>query len=99
VSQPNGEDEDDNVWVFSRGSTSGTVTAEEAGTTLTNFTTTGFIFHQRKDHTIIKWPYDSNVGVIGKKIFVKESDLKRKLDQEKLEQGRPTERQELDLTR
>ncbi|KMP11708.1 hypothetical protein UZ36_03580 [Candidatus Nitromaritima sp. SCGC AAA799-C22] len=98
TTQPTGEDEDDGLWMFTGGTTTGNLTPEEAGTTLNDFQISGFIFHQRKDHTIVKWPYDSTNGVIGKKIIEEESELKRRLDEDRLRRGEPIERDELQKT-
>ncbi len=59
--QPTGEDEDAEIWVFVTGA-GVNLTAEEAGATLTDFQSSGEIYHQRKDGTIVKWPYDSSKG-------------------------------------
>jgi prepilin-type N-terminal cleavage/methylation domain-containing protein len=88
---PNGEEEDDRLWVFVQGQTGGGLTAEQAGTTLINFVPSGFIFHQRRDHTVVKWGYDASQGVISNKVIVSKSDLKEALQEEQIEQGEETE--------
>lgn len=64
-SRPSGADVDEDVWVFVPGG--GSVAPEQTGTTLPGFKVTGSIFHQRKDGTVVKWAYDANMGVIGKR--------------------------------
>jgi prepilin-type N-terminal cleavage/methylation domain-containing protein len=88
---PNGEEDDDRLWVFVQGQTGGGLTAEQAGTTLTNFIPSGFIFHQRRDHTVVKWGYDASQGVISAKVIVNKSQLKEDLQAEQVEQGEETE--------
>ena len=66
-SPPVGADEDEDLWVFVPGG-GGDITPEQTGTTLEGFKSTGSIFHQRKDGTVVKWAYDSNIGIIGKRI-------------------------------
>jgi prepilin-type N-terminal cleavage/methylation domain-containing protein len=88
---PSGEEDDDRLWVFVQGQTGGGLTAEQAGTTLVNFIPTGFIFHQRRDHTVVKWGYDSSQGVISSKVIVNKSELKEDLQAEQIEQGEETE--------
>lgn len=65
-SPPSGAENDEDLWVFVPGG--GSVTPEQSGTTLEGFKTTGTIFHQRKDGSVVKWAYDSNMGIIGKRI-------------------------------
>ncbi len=88
---PNGEEDNDRLWVFVQGQTGGGLTAEQAGTTLVNFIPTGFIFHQRRDHTVVKWGYDASQGVISNKVIVNKSELKEDLQDEQIEQGEETE--------
>jgi len=95
--QPTGEDEDADIWVYVRGGGAG-LTAEEVGTTLTNFQAVGEIYHQRKDGTVVKWPYDSSNGVIGKKQIDRISDVKKEAEQDKERRGEPTEQEKLDKT-
>jgi prepilin-type N-terminal cleavage/methylation domain-containing protein len=95
--QPTGEDEDAEVWVFVGGG-GGAITPEEAGTTLLDFTSVGDIYHQRKDGTIVKWPYDSSNGIIGKKT-VQASSAKEEADADKQRRGVPTEKELLKKTR
>ncbi len=64
-SPPTGTDEEEDLWVFVPGGVS--VTPEQTGTTLEGFKSTGSVFHQRKDGTVVKWAYDSNIGIIGKR--------------------------------
>jgi len=85
--QPTGEDDDSDIWVFSPSTGSSALTVQQSGTTITSFTVTGNIFHQRKDNTIVKWPYDGNSGVIGRKVVAVESPLRQELDQEKRARG------------
>lgn len=95
VVKPTGVPADDGIWLFVSGSATGNLTPEQAGTTLTNFRVTGFIYHQRRDHTVVKWPYDSVNGVIGSKIVELESDLKKRLDTERQLRGEETERERM----
>ncbi len=93
TTKPTGQDKTDNTWVFVQGANVGNVTAEQAGTTLLNFSVTGFIYRQRKDSTVVRWPYDQANGVIGKKFIEKVSPLKQEQDQEKIKRGESVERQ------
>ena len=61
-----GADKDAELWVFVPGGGGGFST-EDAGTTLSSFNATGLIFHQRIDGTVALWPYDSNIGIIGRR--------------------------------
>jgi prepilin-type N-terminal cleavage/methylation domain-containing protein len=98
--KPTGKEATDSTWVFIQGTQNeGRVTPEQAGTTLTNFSATGFIYHQRKDSTVVKWPYDSANGVIGRLMIDKTSPLKQKQDQEKVKRGEPVEGQKILKTR
>ena len=98
--KPTGQEATDSTWVFIQGTANeGRVTAEQAGTTLTNFSVTGFIYHQRKDSTVVKWPYDSANGVIGRLMVDKTSPLKQEQDQEKIKRGEPIESQKRLKTR
>jgi len=98
--KPTGQEATDSTWVFINGAANeGRVTAEQAGTTLTNFSVTGFIYHQRKDSTVVKWPYDSANGVIGRLMIDKTSPLKQEQDQEKVKRGEPIEGQKRLKTR
>ncbi len=96
-SKPSGEDNDADTWVFVTGG-GGSLTAEEAGTTLTDFQSAGFIYHQRKDGTVVKWPYDSGNGIIGKKQIDIASQITEESDREKKRRGEPTEREQLRKT-
>jgi len=83
TTKPTGDPADDNLWVFIRGNqvTAATqITPQQAGTTLPTFRIDGFIYHQRRDHTVVRWAYDSSTGVISKKFIEKPSDLKRQRD-------------------
>jgi len=93
TTKPTGQDQTDDTWVFVQGANVGNVTAEQAGTTLTNFSVSGFIYRQRKDGTVVRWPYDQANGVIGKKFVEKVSPLKQQQDQEKLKRGETVESQ------
>jgi MSHA pilin protein MshA len=98
--KPTGKPATDSTWVFISGTANeGRVTAEQAGTTLTNFSVSGFIYHQRKDSTVVKWPYDQANGVIGRLMLDKTSPLKQQQDQEKLKRGEPIEGQKILKTR
>ncbi len=98
--KPTGKEATDSTWVFIQGTQNeARVTAEQAGTTLTNFSVTGFIYHQRKDSTVVKWPYDSANGVIGRLMVDKTSPLKQEQDQEKIKRGEPIEGQKRLKTR
>jgi len=98
--RPSGESDDNGVWMFDRGAgVSGNLTPEDTGTTLTDFVISGFIYHQRKDKTIVKWPYDQINGVVGKKSVQTESDIKKQLDQERRLRGEPVEGDKIIQTR
>ncbi len=91
LTPPTGAKPDNNLWVYVPGSGSGDLTAEEAGTTLPTFRSRGFIYHQRKDGTIVKWGYDSSNGVISRKIFERLSEAKQAADRARRERGERTE--------
>ncbi|MBI4383194.1 MAG: prepilin-type N-terminal cleavage/methylation domain-containing protein [Nitrospinae bacterium] len=91
--RPTGDPVDDGLWVYVTGSSGINLTPEEAGTTLSSFTTSGFVYHQRNDHTVVKWAYDSINGLISPKIIESESELKRQLDLEKKLRGEETEKE------
>ena len=95
--QPTGKNVDADIWVYVTGSGS-SITPIQAGTTLTNFQTAGEIYHQRKDGTVVKWPYDSANGVIGKKQIDRLSIVKQINEQDKILRGEPTEKQKLKKT-
>jgi prepilin-type N-terminal cleavage/methylation domain-containing protein len=96
-SKPTGEKEDAETWVFVTGG-GASLTAQDAGTTLTNFLTSGFIYHQRKDGTVVKWPYDSANGIIGKKQIDVASQVNIQSDLAKQQRGEPTEKERLRKT-
>ena len=66
IHPPTGGEDDEDIWVFVPGGIK--VTPDQSGTTLEGFKSTGSIFHQRKDGTVVKWPYDSNLGIIGNRL-------------------------------
>ena len=90
-SRPTGNPNDDGIWVFIQGAGNTSLNPIQAGTTLRSFTPTGTIFHQRRDHTIVQWSYDSINGIISNKQIVSESALKRQLDSQKRIRGELTE--------
>ena len=96
-SAPSGAEEDASTWAFVTGG-GGNLPPEEAGTTVTDFQTTGSIYHQRKDLSVAKWPYDSANGIIGKKNLETTSQLKAEEDRAKKRRGEPTEQERLDKT-
>ncbi len=93
--KPVGNKNTDDTWVFVQGATGGGANAEEAETTVTASSTTGFIYHQRKDSTVVKWSYSSGNGLIGKKEFERISPLKQKQDREKIKRGEVIEGQKI----
>ncbi len=97
TTRPTGQPQDDGLWVFVGGTANSSVnlTPEQAGTTLTTFRGTGVIYHQREDHTIVRWVYDRVNGVISSKIIDRESPLKRQLDADRRLRGEETERDRL----
>lgn len=95
TTRPNGTKVDNGLWIFILGSASISLTPQQAGTTLPTFRPTGIIYHQRRDQTVVKWAYDSSLGVISAKIIETESDLKRQLDLEKQQRGEQTESERL----
>ena len=77
---PNGLSIDDELWVFvPGGETSSIKTA--SGQTIT--TVIGTVWHQRRDHTVVNWEYDSSGGIIAAKNIVQKSDLKLLSDNRK----------------
>lgn len=102
TNNPTGEPEDDNLWVFVIGNqtaSSGQITPQQAGTTLDNFQVDGFIYHQRRDHTVVRWAYDSTNGVISKKFIVDPSELKNQRDRDKQQRGDIIKDRQLPRTR
>ncbi|MFT4579255.1 MAG: prepilin-type N-terminal cleavage/methylation domain-containing protein [Nitrospinales bacterium] len=93
--KPLGNVNTNDTWVFVQGANSGNQIPKEAGTTVDDSSTTGFIYHQRKDGTVVKWPYNSANGVIGKKEIERTSPLKQKQDIEKIKRGEPIEGQQI----
>ncbi len=93
--KPLGNVNSNDTWVFVQGPNGGNQTAEEAGTTANDSSTTGFIYHQRKDGTVVKWPYNSANGVIDKKEIERISPLKQKQDIEKIKRGEIIEGQKV----
>jgi MSHA pilin protein MshA len=91
--KPLGNVNTNDTWVFVQGANSGNQTAEQTGSTVDASSTTGFIYHQRKDGTVVKWPYNSANGVIGKKEIERTSLLKQKQDIEKVKRGEVIEGQ------
>ncbi len=90
TTKPTGRPADSNLWVFVPGNRSGTVTPEQAGTTLPTFRVDGFIYHQRKDNTVVRWAYDASTGVISNKFFERVSVLKASSDRNALSRGEIT---------
>ncbi|QPJ61161.1 MAG: type II secretion system protein [Candidatus Nitronauta litoralis] len=102
TTKPTGEPADDDIWVFVRGNQAnagGQITPQQAGTTLPTFRVDGFIYHQRRDSTVVRWAYDSSTGVISKRLIEKPSDLKRQRDFNARTRGETTRDQELQKTR
>ncbi len=101
--KPIGNVNTNDTWVFVGGASGGNpplgedgIVVPEEGTTVTgSTTTTGFIYHQRKDGTVVKWPYSSGVGIIGQKVIERTSPLKQKQDREKIERGEIIEGQQI----
>ncbi|MFQ5673629.1 MAG: type II secretion system protein [Nitrospinales bacterium] len=92
ITPPTGLAQDDRLWVFVLGTRGeSNLTPERVGTTLPTFQASGFIYHQRRDHSIIKWPYDSTTGIIGSKIIAQRSDAKVERDTQKAQRGQLTE--------
>ncbi len=102
TTKPTGEPQDDDIWVFVRGNQAnagGQITPQQAGTTLPTFRVDGFIYHQRRDSTVVRWAYDSSTGVISKRLIEKPSDLKRQRDLNARTRGEVTRDQQLQNTR
>ncbi len=97
ANRPSGNPSDDGIWMFIAGGATANITPEQAGTTVLTFNTTGFVFHQRRDHTIVKWAYDATNGIISQKILEQESSLKLELDAQKRLRGEITEKDRLFL--
>ena len=68
--QPTGEKQDNNLWVYVEGEDGDAeaLTPEETGSTLSDFHVDGFIYHQRKNNAVVRWAYDSSTGVISKRL-------------------------------
>jgi MSHA pilin protein MshA len=98
TTRPTGEQIDDGLWTFVQGAGSLNLTLQQAGTTLATFNPTGIIYHQRRDHSIIKWAYDSTQGIISYKVTESQSDLKKDLDTQKQQRGEETEAERLRRT-
>lgn len=99
---PTGEKIDDDIWVFVRGSqgrSGAQITPQQSGTTLPTFRVDGFIYHQRRDSTVVRWAYDSSTGVISKPLEVRPSDLKRERDVNAAQRGDSTIEQNQQKTR
>jgi prepilin-type N-terminal cleavage/methylation domain-containing protein len=88
--KPVGNKNTDDTWVFVQGAIT-----EQEDTAVTDSSTTGFIYHQRKDGTVVKWPYSSGNGIIGAKEIDRTSPLKQKQDIEKIKRGEPIEGQQI----
>ncbi len=102
TTKPTGNSSDDDMWIFVRGdqaNAGGQITPQQAGTTLPTFRLDGFIYHQRRDSTVVRWAYDSSTGVISKRLVEKESDLKRQRDFNAQTRGDTTKDQQLQKTR
>lgn len=102
TTKPTGDSVDDDIWVFVRGNQAnagGQITPQQAGTTLPTFRVDGFIYHQRRDSTVVRWAYDSSTGVISKRLIEKMSDLKRQRDVNAATRGETTKDQQLQKTR
>jgi len=97
-SRPSGDEDDASTWAFVAGG-GGDLSPEDAGTTILDFQTTGSIYHQRKDLSVAKWPYDSTNGIIGKKQLDLTSDLHEEEDRARKRRGAPTEEDRLDKTK
>jgi len=78
--KPTGLDADRNLWAYVAARDSDSLTPQEAGTTLKKFTVDGFIYHQRKDNTVVRWAYDSGAGAISSKFLVPSSELEQALE-------------------
>ncbi|MCA9482451.1 MAG: type II secretion system protein [Nitrospina sp.] len=99
---PTGEKIDNDIWVFVRGSqgrSGAQITPQQSGTTLPTFRVDGFIYHQRRDSTVVRWAYDSSTGVISKRLEVRPSDLKRERDLNAAQRGDNAIEQNLQKTR
>jgi prepilin-type N-terminal cleavage/methylation domain-containing protein len=92
---PTGNVTDSGLWTFVTGGVSSAFTPEQAGNTLTTFQSAGFIYHQRRDGTVVQWAYDSGQGVISNKNVLRPSDLKRRLDAQRQLRGELTEQDQL----
>jgi hypothetical protein len=102
--KPVGNKNTNDTWVFVQGASAANPALGEdgiveqkktAGTTSTDSSTTGLIYHQRKDGTVVKWPYSSGTGLIGTKEIDRTSPLKQRQDIEKIKRGEPIEGQQV----
>ena len=68
--QPSGEKQDNDLWVYvaETGGDVEELTPEQTGSTLPDFKVDGFIYHQRNNHIVVRWAYDSSTGVISKRL-------------------------------
>lgn len=82
---PYGVKEDDMLWVYVP---LGTTPSQADGKTIFP---KGEIWHQRRDHTTIKWDYDPNSGIVSPKTVVQKSDLKLLLEARQRQFRQPTE--------
>lgn len=78
--KPTGLPADDNLWVYVPARDSESLAPQDAGTSLKTFQVDGYIYHQRKDHSVYRWAYDSTRGVISKKFEVPKKELANVLD-------------------
>ena len=98
--KPRGNIQTNDTWVFVQG-TSGTnpPIGEDGivvqGSTPSTNSSSGFIYHQRKDATVVRWPYNSGNGIIGTKEIERTSPLKQKQDRERIKRGEPIEGQQI----
>lgn len=97
--KPLGNVNTNDTWVFVQGASASNPPIGEDGFVIQGASSanssSGVIYHQRKDGTLVKWTYNSANGVIGKKEIERTSPLKQKQDREKVERGEVIEGQQI----
>jgi len=98
--KPFGNKNTNNTWVFVQGASGSNPPTGEDGLVVQESTTStssssGTIYHQRKDSTVVKWSYNSGNGQIGKKKIDRTSALKQRQDRQKIERGEVIEGQQV----
>jgi hypothetical protein len=97
--KPLGNVNTNDTWVFVQEASASNPPTGEDGLVVQDASSTnsssGIIYHQRKDGTVVKWTYNSANGVIGKKEIERISPLKQRQDKEKVKRGEVIEGQQI----